>query len=59
MPWRHAVLSKAVTRARNRRRDLIQKVQGEVEAVPGTSAVHEQQRAAGSGGKQRTVVSGD
>jgi GTP pyrophosphokinase len=32
MPWRHAVLSKAVARARSRRRDLIQKVQGEVEA---------------------------
>jgi guanosine-3',5'-bis(diphosphate) 3'-pyrophosphohydrolase len=31
-PWRHAVLSKAVTKARNRRRDLIQKVQREVEA---------------------------
>jgi guanosine-3',5'-bis(diphosphate) 3'-pyrophosphohydrolase len=33
MPWRHAVLSKAVSRARSRRRDLIQKVQGEVEAA--------------------------
>ena len=33
MPWRHAVLSKAVARARSRRRDLIQKVQAEVEAV--------------------------
>ncbi len=32
-PWRYAVLSKAVIRARNRRRDLIQKVQSEVEAV--------------------------
>ncbi|MBA3773664.1 MAG: bifunctional (p)ppGpp synthetase/guanosine-3',5'-bis(diphosphate) 3'-pyrophosphohydrolase [Ramlibacter sp.] len=31
-PWRHNVLSKAVTKARNRRRDLIQKVQREVEA---------------------------
>ena len=30
-PWRHAVLSKAVTKARNRRRDLIQKVHREVE----------------------------
>jgi GTP pyrophosphokinase len=29
-PWRYAVLNKAVTRARNRRRDLIQKVQREV-----------------------------
>ena len=33
MPWRYAVLTKAVARARNRRRDLIQKVQAEVEAV--------------------------
>jgi len=32
-PWRHAVLSKAVTKARNRRRDLIQKVQREVESA--------------------------
>lgn len=30
-PWRYAVLTKAVTRARNRRRDLIQKVQRDVE----------------------------
>jgi len=32
-PWRYAVLSKAVGRARNRRRDLIQKVQREVDAA--------------------------
>ncbi len=32
-PWRHAVLSKAVAKARNRRRDLIQKVQREVETA--------------------------
>ncbi len=31
-PWRHTVLSKAVARSRNRRRDLIQKVRAEVEA---------------------------
>ncbi|MDM0113915.1 bifunctional (p)ppGpp synthetase/guanosine-3',5'-bis(diphosphate) 3'-pyrophosphohydrolase [Variovorax sp. J22R133] len=31
LPWRYAVLSKAVTKARGRRRDLIQKVQREVE----------------------------
>ncbi|RYF36757.1 MAG: bifunctional (p)ppGpp synthetase/guanosine-3',5'-bis(diphosphate) 3'-pyrophosphohydrolase, partial [Comamonadaceae bacterium] len=30
-PWRHHVLDKAVARARSRRRDLIQKVQREVE----------------------------
>jgi GTP pyrophosphokinase len=31
-PWRYAVLTKAVTKARSRRRDLIQKVQKDVEA---------------------------
>ncbi|HSV44301.1 MAG TPA: bifunctional (p)ppGpp synthetase/guanosine-3',5'-bis(diphosphate) 3'-pyrophosphohydrolase, partial [Ramlibacter sp.] len=33
LPWRHAILSKAVTKARSRRRDLIQKVQREVEGA--------------------------
>ena len=32
-PWRYAILSKAVGKARNRRRDLVQKVQREVEAT--------------------------
>jgi GTP pyrophosphokinase len=32
-PWRHAILTKAVAKARSRRRDLIQKVQKEVETV--------------------------
>jgi GTP pyrophosphokinase len=32
-PWRYAVLSKAVAKARSRRRDLIQKVQREVETT--------------------------
>ena len=32
-PWRYATLAKAVAKARNRRRDLIQKVQKEVEAT--------------------------
>ena len=32
-PWRYAILAKAVAKARSRRRDLIQKVQKEVEAV--------------------------
>jgi GTP pyrophosphokinase len=32
-PWRYAILTKAVVKARSRRRDLIQKVQKEVEAV--------------------------
>mgnify|MGYP000585409101 CR=1 FL=1 len=31
LPWRYKVLDKAVTRARNRRRDLMQRVQKEVE----------------------------
>ena len=33
MPWRYNVLAKAVAKARNRRRDLIQKVQGELEST--------------------------
>jgi len=33
MPWRHKVLDKAVAKARSRRRDLIQKVQKEVESA--------------------------
>ncbi|MEO5796308.1 MAG: bifunctional (p)ppGpp synthetase/guanosine-3',5'-bis(diphosphate) 3'-pyrophosphohydrolase [Rhodoferax sp.] len=32
-PWRYAILAKAVAKARNRRRDLVQKVQQEVEAA--------------------------
>ncbi len=32
-PWRYAILSKAVAKARSRRRDLIQKVQREVEST--------------------------
>ncbi len=32
-PWRHAILSKAVAKARGRRRDLIQKVQADLEAT--------------------------
>jgi len=32
-PWRHAILAKAVAKARGRRRDLLQKVQKEVEAA--------------------------
>ena len=33
MPWRHGVLAKAVAKARSRRRDLLQKVQQEVETA--------------------------
>ena len=36
-PWRYAILSKAVAKARSRRRDLIQKVQREVEGTFVTS----------------------
>ena len=32
-PWRYSILSKAVSKARNRRRDLVQKVQTEVSAA--------------------------
>ena len=32
-PWRYAILSKAVAKARSRRRDLIQKVQADLEAT--------------------------
>ncbi len=32
-PWRHAILAKAVAKARSRQRDLIQKVEREVEAA--------------------------
>jgi GTP pyrophosphokinase len=38
-PWRYAILSKAVTKARSRRRDLIQKVQKEVEGVFATAVM--------------------
>ncbi|NMM77554.1 bifunctional (p)ppGpp synthetase/guanosine-3',5'-bis(diphosphate) 3'-pyrophosphohydrolase [Acidovorax sp. SRB_24] len=32
-PWRYTTLSKAVSKSRNRRRDLVQKVQADVDAV--------------------------
>ncbi|CAM5790189.1 RelA/SpoT family protein [Ottowia pentelensis] len=38
-PWRYNVLSKAVTRARQRRRDLIQKVQQDVERALGEAGL--------------------
>lgn len=34
-PWRYATLSKAVTKSRNRRRDIVQRVQAEVDAAFG------------------------
>jgi guanosine-3',5'-bis(diphosphate) 3'-pyrophosphohydrolase len=38
-PWRYAILAKAVAKARNRRRDLIQKVQREMEAAFANSSM--------------------
>jgi GTP pyrophosphokinase len=38
-PWRYATLSKAVAKARSRRRDLIQKVQREVETAFANAAI--------------------
>ncbi len=38
-PWRYAILFKAVAKARNRRRDLIQKVDKELEAVFSTAGM--------------------
>ncbi len=39
-PWRYAILSKAVTKARGRRRDLIQKVQRELEVAFSAAAMN-------------------
>ena len=52
MPWRHAVLAKAVARARSRRRDLIQKVQAEVEAMFAQSGM-----AVRISGREKTLYS--
>ena len=41
-PWRYGILSKAVAKARNRRRDLIQKVQGELESTFSQSGIQAQ-----------------
>ena len=38
-PWRYAILSKALTRARGRRRDVIKRVQSEVEAAFATAKI--------------------
>ncbi|WP_225781111.1 bifunctional (p)ppGpp synthetase/guanosine-3',5'-bis(diphosphate) 3'-pyrophosphohydrolase [Xenophilus sp. Marseille-Q4582] len=51
-PWRYAILSKAVAKARNRRRDLIQKVQRDVEAA--FAAADMQLRIAG---REKTLYS--
>ena len=38
-PWRYAILSKALLKARGRRRDVIKRVQGEVESAFGAAAL--------------------
>ena len=51
-PWRYAILAKAVAKARSRRRDLIQKVQREVEAA--FAAIGMKVRIAG---REKTIYS--
>ena len=51
-PWRHAILAKAIGRARSRRRDLLQKVQTDVEAT--FAKAHMQLRIAG---REKTLYS--
>jgi len=51
-PWRHAILSKAVTKARNRRRDLLRKVQTDVDTI--FTAAGMQMRIAG---REKTLYS--
>jgi len=51
-PWRYAILSKAVAKARNRRRDLIQKVQGELESTFSQSGIQVQ-----ISGREKTLYS--
>ena len=51
-PWRYAILAKAVTKARGRRRDLIQKVQQDVETAFANSGM--KVRIAG---RQKTLYS--
>ncbi len=51
-PWRHQVLAKAVAKARSRRRDLVQKVEQEINSVFGESSI-----AARIGGREKTLYS--
>ena len=51
-PWRHAILSRAVAKARSRRRDLIQKVQRELEASFKTALIPVQ-----LSGREKTLYS--
>ncbi|MBS0339355.1 MAG: bifunctional (p)ppGpp synthetase/guanosine-3',5'-bis(diphosphate) 3'-pyrophosphohydrolase [Proteobacteria bacterium] len=52
LPWRYAVLSKAVTKARSRRRDLIQKVQRELETAFAGAGI-----GVRIGGREKTLYS--
>jgi GTP pyrophosphokinase len=52
MPWRYNVLAKAVAKARNRRRDLIQKVQGELESTFSKASINVQ-----ISGREKTLYS--
>ena len=51
-PWRHAALSKAIDRARGNRRDVVERIQREVEK---TFAAHKQ--PAGVYGREKTLFS--
>ena len=51
-PWRYQVLSKAIAKSRGRRRDLIKKVQKEVQAVFDTAQLNVRM-----GGREKTLFS--
>ena len=51
-PWRHTVLTKAVAKARGRRRDLIQKVQADLDAT-----FKQYQMAVRIAGREKTIYS--
>jgi len=51
-PWRYAILAKAVAKARSRRRDLIQKVQRDVEAAFASAGI-----AIRMAGREKTLYS--
>ena len=55
-PWRYATLSKAVAKARGRRRDLIQKVQKEVEAAFSSAGMDREESGARHGKRQRSKI---
>ena len=51
-PWRHAVLSRALQRARGHRRDIVDRVQKDVEKAFGTARIR-----IGISGREKTVFS--